>query len=156
MKQVRLQTQPAPLPGEAPLFKGTFDCLFKTIRNEGFTGLYRGMLAPLLGVTPMYAICFFGYGTGKRLQQKTPTDKLTWAELLIHSMAIVFAYRIQQHFKAGLLAGVFTTVVMTPGERVKCMMQVCQQVITTQDSFSYWHVCRYKCKAKLKQSTKVR
>lgn len=30
-----------------------------------------------------------------------------------------------QHFNAGMLAGVMTTVVMTPGERIKCMMQVC-------------------------------
>jgi len=31
-------------------------------------GLYRGMAAPLIGVTPMYALCFFGYGLGQKLQ----------------------------------------------------------------------------------------
>jgi solute carrier family 25 carnitine/acylcarnitine transporter 20/29 len=39
-------------------------------------GLYRGMLAPLAGVTPMFAISFWGYGLGQSLQQKKPTDQL--------------------------------------------------------------------------------
>lgn len=109
--KVRLQTQSAPLPGEKPLFTGTIDCFFKTLRNEGVRGLYKGMLAPLLGVSPIFAICFFGYGTGKKLQKKSPDDVLT----------------LPQHFNAGLLAGVLTTVVMTPGERVKCMLQIQMQ-----------------------------
>ncbi len=85
MFQVRLQTQPHPLPGEKPLFTGTFDCFLKTIRNEGVTGLYKGMLAPLLGVSPIFAICFFGYGTGKRLQQKSSTDKLTYVSFVMEN-----------------------------------------------------------------------
>jgi solute carrier family 25 carnitine/acylcarnitine transporter 20/29 len=36
---------------------------------EGIRGLYKGMLFPLVAVCPVYALCFFGYGTGKRLQQ---------------------------------------------------------------------------------------
>ncbi len=39
----------------------------------------------------------------------------------IHDMWFVFS--IGQHFVAGGLAGVMTTVIMTPGERVKCLMQ---------------------------------
>ena len=34
------------------------------------------MAAPLLGVTPMYAICFFGYGVGQQLQRKTPNEQV--------------------------------------------------------------------------------
>ena len=33
--------------------------------------------------------------------------------------------RLGQHFKAGMMAGVLTTVIMAPGERIKCLMQVC-------------------------------
>lgn len=33
--KVRLQTQPMPKPGEAPQFKGVWDCAAKTIRSEG-------------------------------------------------------------------------------------------------------------------------
>ena len=42
-----------------------------------FTGLYRGMLAPLLAITPLKAVSFLSYGIGKRLQQRTPTEVLT-------------------------------------------------------------------------------
>ena len=33
-------------------------------------------------------------------------------------------YRLPQHFAAGMVAGVFTTSIMAPGERIKCLMQV--------------------------------
>lgn len=106
--QVRLQTQPKPKPGETLLYKGTFDCFKKTLAKEvrvdvvfislilnstesfliplmfcrhlskGLKGLYKGMAAPIIGVTPMFAVCFFGFGLGKKLQQKSPDDILTW------------------------------------------------------------------------------
>ncbi|XP_047482671.1 mitochondrial carnitine/acylcarnitine carrier protein-like isoform X2 [Penaeus chinensis] len=106
--KVRLQTQPIPKPGEQLLYKGTWDCALKTVRQEGFFGLYKGMAAPLIGVTPMFAVCFLGFGVGKKLQQKTPDEKLTAVQL----------------FNAGMLSGVFTTAIMTPGERIKCLLQV--------------------------------
>jgi len=34
------------------------------------------MLAPLLGVTPMYAVCFFGYGIGQELQRKSANEQV--------------------------------------------------------------------------------
>ncbi|XP_018022069.1 mitochondrial carnitine/acylcarnitine carrier protein-like, partial [Hyalella azteca] len=104
--KVRLQTQSK----TQPLYNGTWDCAVKTVRAEGFTGLYKGMAAPLMGVTPMFAVCFLGFGIGKRLQQKSPDEKL---------MAV-------QLFNAGMLSGVFTTAIMAPGERIKCLLQVQQ------------------------------
>ncbi|CAI8006704.1 Mitochondrial carnitine/acylcarnitine carrier protein [Geodia barretti] len=106
--KVRLQTQQ---PGQAQ-FKGTLDCALQTVRHEGVRGLYRGMLAPLIGVTPMYSICFFGYGVGKQLQTKSPNQELS----------------LLQHFNAGMVAGVMTTVIMAPGERIKCLMQIQQSM----------------------------
>lgn len=106
--KVRLQTMPPIKPGETPLYKGTFDCAMQTIRKEGFFGLYKGMSAPVAGVTPMFAVCFLGFGVGKKLQQKSPDQDLTYL----------------QFFKAGMLAGVFTTAIMTPGERIKCLLQI--------------------------------
>lgn len=32
--------------------------------------------------------------------------------------------RYPQLFAAGMLSGVFTTAIMTPGERIKCLLQV--------------------------------
>lgn len=109
--KVRLQTMPKPLPGQPPMFTGTFDCLAKTVSKEGFFGLYKGMAAPITGVAPIFAICFLGFGIGKRLQQKHENEELTYFQL----------------FKAGMLAGVFTTVIMAPGERIKCLLQIQQE-----------------------------
>lgn len=38
------------------------------------------MAAPLTGVSPMFAICFLGFGIGKKLQQKHPHDDLTYVK----------------------------------------------------------------------------
>ncbi|XP_055386163.1 congested-like trachea protein [Condylostylus longicornis] len=105
--KVRLQTMPIPAAGQAPLYAGTFDCASKTIKNEGFRGLYKGMSAPLVGVVPIFAISFFGYGLGKRLLQ-TGDNKLTYND----------------HFLAGAFSGCFTTIIVAPGERIKCLLQV--------------------------------
>ena len=40
--QVRLQTMPKPAPGQEPLYKGTVDCVLKTVKGEGVRGLYKG------------------------------------------------------------------------------------------------------------------
>ena len=106
--KVRMQTMPKPEPGQLPLYSGTLDCARKTVTRDGFLGLYKGMAAPLIGVTPMFAVCFLGFGIGKRLQQKKPGDELTMFQL----------------FNAGMLAGVFTTAIMAPGERIKCLLQI--------------------------------
>lgn len=106
--KVRLQTMPKPAPNESPLYKGTFDCAKKTISKEGFFGLYKGMAAPLVGVAPIFAMSFLGYGLGKKLQQNTPDEKLTLVQL----------------FYAGAFSGIFTTIIMAPGERIKCLLQI--------------------------------
>lgn len=106
--KVRLQTMPRPQPGEVPRYTGAMDCTLQTIRKEGALGLYKGMAAPLIGVTPMFAVCFFGFNLGKKLQQKDPNEKLTRPQV----------------FAAGMLSGVFTTAIMVPGERIKCLLQV--------------------------------
>lgn len=110
MIQVRLQTMPVPAAGIAPLYRGTYDCAKKTVQREGFRGLYKGMSAPLTGVAPIFAISFFGFGLGKRLQQTSPNEKLT----------------VLQLFGAGAFSGVFTTSIMAPGERIKCLLQIQQ------------------------------
>ncbi|XP_041460755.1 mitochondrial carnitine/acylcarnitine carrier protein-like [Lytechinus variegatus] len=106
--KVRLQTQPTG-PGVTPIYKGTIDCAAKIVRHEGFRGLYKGMFAPILGVTPMYAVCFLGYSVGKSLQ----TARLPNGE-----------FAPEQLFMAGMLSGVFTTAIMAPGERIKCLLQI--------------------------------
>ncbi|XP_046812570.1 congested-like trachea protein isoform X2 [Lucilia cuprina] len=108
--KVRLQTMPRPAPGEQPMFKGTFDCAAKTIKNEGFLGLYKGMSAPMTGVAPIFALCFAGYALGKRVQQTEGNTKLTYS----------------QTFVAGSFSGLLSTIITAPGERIKCLLQIQQ------------------------------
>uniref|UniRef100_A0A671RME7 Mitochondrial carnitine/acylcarnitine carrier protein-like n=1 Tax=Sinocyclocheilus anshuiensis TaxID=1608454 RepID=A0A671RME7_9TELE len=93
--KVRLQTQ------ECVVYRGTYDCLRKTVSKEGIFGLYKGMGVLLASVTPMMALNFFGFGLGKELLQRDRTIYL-----------------------AGMLAGVFTSVIVAPGERIKCLLQI--------------------------------
>lgn len=60
--KVRLQTQPT----DKPVFKGVSDCFFKTIKWEGFRGLYTGVQAPLIGQMFFRANQFLTYGEAKR------------------------------------------------------------------------------------------
>uniref|UniRef100_A0A7E4V9N7 Mitochondrial carnitine/acylcarnitine carrier protein n=1 Tax=Panagrellus redivivus TaxID=6233 RepID=A0A7E4V9N7_PANRE len=106
--KVRLQTMPKAAPGEKPMFKGALDCCQQTIKKEGFFALYRGMAAPLVGVTPLFAIFFGGCAFGRWLQQKHPGQELTFL----------------QNVNAGAIAGALTAAVMVPGERIKCILQV--------------------------------
>ncbi|XP_069693583.1 congested-like trachea protein [Periplaneta americana] len=108
--KVRLQTMPKPAVGELPIYKGTWDCAKKTIQREGVLGLYKGMGAPIAGVAPIFAISFMGFGVGQKLQMKNPDDQLTLIQL----------------FYAGAFSGIFTTSIMAPGERIKCLLQIQQ------------------------------
>ena len=69
-----------------------------------------GMGAPITGVTPIFAISFLGFGIGKKLQQKSPTDQLSSLQI----------------FNAGAFSAFGTTLIMAPGERIKCLLQVQQ------------------------------
>eukprot|EP01064_Diplonema_japonicum_P028004 TRINITY_DN4210_c0_g1_i1.p1 TRINITY_DN4210_c0_g1~~TRINITY_DN4210_c0_g1_i1.p1 ORF type:complete len:296 (+),score=63.21 TRINITY_DN4210_c0_g1_i1:48-935(+) len=90
-------------------FSGTADCIKKTVAKDGFKGLYRGMAAPLYGVTPMYALCFMGYGTGKTIF----CDEDAFDKLKLHQIAM-----------AGAFSAIYTTPILAPGERLKCMLQI--------------------------------
>ncbi|CAG2060149.1 unnamed protein product [Timema podura] len=104
--KVRLQTMPVNT-GESPLYKGTWDCARQTFQKEGLTGFYKGMAAPIAGIAPIFAISFFGFGVGKRIQQTGDDAPLTLPQL----------------FLAGAFSGIFTTSIMTPGERIKVLLQ---------------------------------
>jgi len=53
--KTRLQNQRGARPGER-LYKNSIDCFQKVVRNEGFLGLYSGVLPQLVGVAPEKAI----------------------------------------------------------------------------------------------------
>lgn len=106
--KVRIQTMQV-LPGQPPPYQGMVDCASQIVKKEGVKGLYKGMAAPLAGVAPMYALCFLGYGVGKNVfcdDDAFDTLKLTQIGL------------------AGATSSFFTTPILGPGERLKCVLQI--------------------------------
>lgn len=63
----------------------------------------------MVGVTPMYALCFLGYGFGKKIF----CDANAFEELKLGQIAA-----------AGATSAFFTTPILAPGERLKCSLQV--------------------------------
>lgn len=106
--KVKMQTMQV-VPGQAPPYKGAIDCLVKTFGQQGIRGLYSGVIAPLSVTAPMFAICFFGFGVGKKIFVKR--DNVDTAEDIVRVGL------------AGSVSAIFTTPLLTPMERVKCLMQ---------------------------------
>ncbi|WPK26480.1 hypothetical protein PUMCH_003834 [Australozyma saopauloensis] len=100
--KVRLQTG---------VYNSTSECIKKTLATDGLKGFYRGVLPPLLGVTPMFAVSFWGYDVGKKIVTSYTGRK---AE----------DFTIADISTAGFLSAIPTTGVAAPFERVKVMMQV--------------------------------
>lgn len=109
--KVRIQTM-VPVPGQVPPYTGALDCARKTFKAEGVRGLYKGMAAPLYGVTPIFAVCFWAYDLAKQtirgMRGFTEDKQLSLTEIGI----------------AGAFSAVPTTAIMAPGERIKCILQV--------------------------------
>ncbi|EJD51773.1 mitochondrial carrier [Auricularia subglabra TFB-10046 SS5] len=106
LTKTRLQTA---APG---VYKGAVDVVKQALARDGVTGLYRGVVPPLLGVTPIFAISFWGYDVGKKLvYAATPnrkSDELSVAELA----------------GAGFFSAIPQTLVAAPVERAKVLLQV--------------------------------
>ncbi|KIM85131.1 hypothetical protein PILCRDRAFT_817112 [Piloderma croceum F 1598] len=106
LTKTRLQTA---APG---VYKGALDVVRQTLARDGVTGLYRGMVPPLLGVTPIFAVSFWAYDASKKLifalTPNRTTERLSTAELAC----------------AGFMSAVPTTLITAPVERAKVMLQV--------------------------------
>ncbi|TID28339.1 hypothetical protein CANINC_002516 [Pichia inconspicua] len=83
-----------------------------TLAHNGPLGFYQGVSSPLLGVTPMFAVSFWGYDLGKRLvlarRGKDPSEPLTISEISA----------------AGFFSAIPTTLIAAPFERIKVVMQI--------------------------------
>ncbi|KIR30995.1 solute carrier family 25 (mitochondrial carnitine/acylcarnitine transporter), member 20/29 [Cryptococcus deuterogattii 99/473] len=106
LTKTRLQTAP---PG---VYTGAIDVVKKTVKADGFRGMYRGVTPPILGVTPIFAISFWGYDLGKRLVYSFSPDRTEQA-LSIPELAF-----------AGAFSALPATLVAAPAERVKVLLQV--------------------------------
>ncbi|KAG5228720.1 Mitochondrial carnitine/acylcarnitine carrier family protein [Salix suchowensis] len=104
--KVKLQSQPAPLPGQAPKFAGAVDA-----------GLYKGMGAPLATVAAFNAVLFSVRGQMETLLRSQPGAPLT----------------VNQQVAAGAGAGVAVSFLACPTELIKCRLQA-QSALASSDS----------------------
>ncbi|KAF8917671.1 mitochondrial carrier domain-containing protein [Mucidula mucida] len=93
-------------------YTGALDVVKKTVAKDGITGMYRGMVPPLLGVTPIFAVSFWAYDTSKLLIFAL-TPKRTSESLSVVELAT-----------AGFLSAIPSTIVTAPVERAKVLLQV--------------------------------
>lgn len=108
--KVRLQT------AERGVYTGAMDVVRRTVAREGMVrGLYAGVSAPLVGVTPMFAVSFWGYDMGKKLVASV-TD--------VPVRNGTPQYSIAQISAAGLLSAIPVTLITAPFERVKVLLQI--------------------------------
>ncbi|CAL5872229.1 uncharacterized protein PFLUO_LOCUS6488 [Penicillium psychrofluorescens] len=105
--KTRLQNQRSTRVGER-LYNNSLDCFRKVIRNEGFTGLYSGVIPQLIGVAPEKAI------------------KLTVNDLVRGALTDKDTKRIwyPSEILAGGTAGACQVVFTNPLEIVKIRLQV--------------------------------
>ncbi|KAK3052644.1 carnitine transporter [Extremus antarcticus] len=104
--KVRLQT------AEKGVYTGAMDVVRKTIAREGLVrGLYAGVSAPLVGVTPMFAVSFWGYGVGKQLVESVSEVKDG-------------QFSVAQVSIAGFFSAIPMTIITAPFERVKIILQI--------------------------------
>ena len=82
-----------------------------TLAKEGVRGLYRGVSAPILAVSPVYALSFWGYDAGLLVVKSFKKDQEAPVSLI--DIAI-----------AGGLSAFPATLIMAPTERIKCLLQV--------------------------------
>ncbi|OJZ82697.1 mitochondrial carrier [Aspergillus piperis CBS 112811] len=108
--KVRLQT------AEKGVYSGAIDVVKRTVAREGLArGLYAGVSAPLVGVTPMFAVSFWGYDVGKTLVGKM-------SEVRVENNTP--QYTIGQISAAGFFSAIPMTLITAPFERVKVLLQI--------------------------------
>lgn len=106
LTKTRLQTAPA------GTYTGAVDVVKQALARDGVKGLYRGIVPPLLGVTPIFAVSFWAYDASKQLILASTSNR-TSPTLSVPELAA-----------AGFLSAVPTTLVTAPVERAKVLLQV--------------------------------
>ncbi|KND00658.1 organic acid transporter [Spizellomyces punctatus DAOM BR117] len=109
--KVRLQTQPR----ENPLYSGIGDCVKKIVKNEGFSGFYKGTLTPLIGVGGCVSIQFGALEYVKR--SFTSYNRSAGSATPDH-------LSMPQLFLAGAASGIANSVLSGPIEHVRTRLQV--------------------------------
>ncbi|KAL1566784.1 mitochondrial carnitine/acylcarnitine carrier-like protein [Salvia divinorum] len=113
--KVKLQSQPVPLPGQAPRYSGAIDAVKQTLGAEGPRGLYKGMGAPLATVAAFNAVLFTVRGQMEAFLRSSPGTPLT----------------VGQQVVCGAGAGVAVSFLACPTELIKCRLQAQSSLATS-------------------------
>lgn len=113
--KTRMQNQRSAQVGQA-LYKNSIDCFSKVVRNEGFRGLYSGVLPQLVGVAPEKAIKLTVNDLVRGKFSEPNSGKIWWPYELL----------------AGGSAGMCQVIFTNPLEIVKIRLQVQGEVAKTQ------------------------
>lgn len=96
------------------VYKNSNDCLVKMVRNEGWTSLYKGVMAPLLGNMLLLGIHFPTFSNTKKvLDEMYPTTEFSHAKVLA----------------SGAAAGLAGSIVSCPTEHVRTKMMLQRRVL---------------------------
>lgn len=98
--------------GLGPKYKGSWDCVRRTVADEGVRGLFKGMAAPLAGTVLETSLLFLTNGALKR-QLMAAGDLPPGADLPMQYVLL-----------AGAGTGFVVSFVLTPTELIKCRLQV--------------------------------
>eukprot|EP00980_Cylindrotheca_fusiformis_P011830 scaffold2816_cov121-Cylindrotheca_fusiformis.AAC.46 len=119
-QQVSGAAKPSPLNTATTAFAAdrliagtsTFGMLRSIFVKEGINGLYRGVQAPLLAVTPGFAVSFWSFDfAGKTIRERAGMESS--ADLSVAQATL-----------AGAFSGIPLALIFGPTERIKCLMQV--------------------------------
>lgn len=107
LDMVKTALQTSGIRGTSPTARSI---LLSTFRAGGIRGLYRGMGTPLLGVTPIFAVCFWAFSAAKDAL-RVGLALAPGAQLPLWAVAA-----------AGVASAVPTVLMAAPGERVKVLV----------------------------------
>ncbi|KAI9324170.1 mitochondrial ornithine carrier protein AmcA/Ort1 [Zopfochytrium polystomum] len=127
--KVRLQTQPLIASASSgPIFSGPLDCFVRSLRSEGFFGLYRGLSAPLVGSMIENSGLFLAYNQVQTLVRALSSPERISYEPQSQSGVVASAQQapltIPQLALCGVLSGAIVSLILTPVELIKCKLQV--------------------------------
>eukprot|EP01089_Gocevia_fonbrunei_P021288 TRINITY_DN8206_c0_g1_i1.p1 TRINITY_DN8206_c0_g1~~TRINITY_DN8206_c0_g1_i1.p1 ORF type:complete len:124 (-),score=14.26 TRINITY_DN8206_c0_g1_i1:494-865(-) len=101
------------LPNGNPRYRNALHCLTKTVRKEGFRGLYKGLSSPLMGDSLTNSVIFGVYGILRTLQLGEGQTDEDMQSLSLLQISLAGA-------GVGLAAG----TILTPVELIKARLQI--------------------------------
>ncbi|KAI3388195.1 hypothetical protein SNEBB_004746 [Seison nebaliae] len=100
-------------------YSGTLHAIKETFRVDGFKGYYRGMSTIVVGIAPIFALQFWSYEKSKYYLK---SNKLIREHNLKEEDIIYRKFDYVSGISGGI-AGFCTTIIVGPGERIKCLLQ---------------------------------